>query len=82
LDSIVSAKQIESRILIAHAPIDISKVTSDNTVFNLTQSMPISSNTSNSAFATNRMKKPNQLITLSLENAIESGKTLIGQLDE
>jgi len=26
------------------------------------------------------MQKPNQLITLSIDDAIESGKTLIGQL--
>jgi len=40
------------------------------------------SDATNSAFATNRMKKPNSLVTLSLVNAIESGKTLIGQLGE
>lgn len=39
-------------------------------------------NATSAAFSSKRMKKPNQLTTLDLENAIDSGKTLIGQLGE
>lgn len=72
---------IESRILVSRAPIDTYKVTSDNTIFNLTQSVAVS-NTTESALATGRMQKPTKLVTLSLDSAIESGKTIIGQLGE
>jgi hypothetical protein len=75
----VEAKTVESRILLSHAPIDTFKVMKENTIFNLAQDVALSKAAS-SALATKRMQKPNQLITLSIDDAIESGKTLIGQL--
>lgn len=59
----------------------MTKVTGDSAVFNLTASAP-ASNATTAAFASKRMVKPNTLTTLDLEMAIDSGKTLIGQLDD
>ena len=74
----MSGKQIESRVLLSPAPIDIQKVTGDNSVFNLT----VPAAPAAASLTSKRMKQPTQLTTLDLEMAIDSGKTLIGQLSD
>lgn len=77
----MSAKYYESRLLLSPAPLDVQKVSGDSGSFILTDSAATLANTTQS-LTSNRMKQPTELATLDLHAAINSGKTLVGNIAE